>query len=552
MQMDYNPATRAFIIRVPSRDGAVIQALREEHGLDVSTSASGGGTAVLFTMEPYAAVSFYEIATPAAQAALIGLQSQIEKSWAKESTAHIDVPDGEELAPFQIAGVDYARDRKNTLFGDVPGLGKTPEAICYANEIQAQRILCIVPANIRLQWVKNIRRWTTMRWPYIVYAILHGRHGVHPTANWTVVSYDLARTEAIGRALAKGTYDLLICDELHYCKEIEALRTRAIFGGGEDRLFEALASRCERIVGLTGTPLPNRPREAYVAARGLCFDAIDFMSEDNFRERFNPSMKRQGEREDGTLYSYIDERTGRHGELQSRLRSNFMVRREKYGPNGVGYQLGMVNMPQFEIVHVEETGAVKAALKAESLLDIDPENLEGADIAVMGEVSTVRRLMGLAIAPLAVDYINMLIDGGEDKLLVFAWHKQVLDILEDKLGKHGFLRIDGGTSQNQKQARVERFKNDRSIKIMGGNMQAMGTGTDELQLVCNHAVFAEADWVPGNNQQAVDRLDRGGQLFQVQADFLVARNSFSEKVLASALRKNATTHKALDRRIMAA
>jgi superfamily II DNA or RNA helicase len=64
-----------------------------------------------------------------------------------------------------------------------------------------------------------------MRWPYIVYPILKSSRGVHPTAEWTIVSYDLARTEAIGRALAAGTYDLIILDEAHMLKTVDSLRT---------------------------------------------------------------------------------------------------------------------------------------------------------------------------------------------------------------------------------------------------------------------------------------------------------------------------------------
>jgi SNF2 family DNA or RNA helicase len=76
----------------------------------------------------------------------------------------------------------------------------------------------------------------------------------------------------------------------------------------------------------------------------------------------------------------------------------------------------------------------------------------------------------------------------------------------------------------------------------------MGTGTDGLQKVSCHALIAEADWVHGNNEQAFARLDRGGQNRTVQGDIFVAPNSFSEKILASSLRKGHTVHAALDKR----
>lgn len=541
MILDYVASTNAFVLRVARAD-ADLQTLMTEHGLDLSVPASTPETAVLFTKEPYAAVNFIGQALPAARAQLHGIAEAVKSSWKAESSAHIKCPADQELWPFQKADIEYALHRKNTLIGDQPGLGKTPVAICFANEIGAKRVLVICPASIRMQWVRRIREWSVMRWPYIVHPIIHSRHGVHPTANWTVVSYELARTDAIGKALARGTYDLLVLDEAHYLKTIDSRRTRAVFGGGENPLFEPLAERAGAVLALTGTPLPNRPREAYTLARGLCFDAIDWLSEDRFRQRFNPSRKI--ERIDpvtGETKTFIDERSGRHAELQARLRANFMVRHLK---RDVMTQL---QLPVYDIIQVEETGAVKQALAAESLLDLDPETLAGADMSALGHVSIVRRTMGLAIAPQVADYVEMLFRGGEEKIVLFAWHIEVMDLLEARLKKFGLIRVDGNTSAVKKERLINEFIQNPKIGIALGNVLSMGTGTDGLQHVSNHALIAEPSWTPGENIQCFDRLDRGGQTRTVQGDIFVAPGSFAERVLASALRKHQTIHKALDR-----
>ncbi len=818
MILEFHPATKAFTLAV-GRHEANVRDIMASHGLDLSLPLSTPDTAMLFTKEPYAAVAFFEHATPAAFGQLVALKELIDKSWATSSSRHIDVPADKELSPFQVAGVDYVLSMGNTLIADQPGLGKTMQAIAVANEMQAERVLVLCPANIRLQWCERIRSWTTMKWPFTVYPILHGRRGVHPTAEWTVISYDLARSEVIWKQLAKGRYDLLILDEAHYLKTIDARRTRTVFGrhDGHAQAAQALAERSSRILALTGTPLPNRPREAYTLARGLClgadtrvltdfgikpitavlktdllwdgvewvghggviakgrkstlraaglsatpdhqvnagggwstwqsvlddesircraletgsaslrflatfrvreafalqsaalaespptalrrqiseavaacaaklaetvssqllspdmwgvrltlasddcslavspisvedvkiprteamsgmasaasaygpagypiglpssnisggfpdaghpatnstgattqeamsrvisdgylqklmpetsaqlpcwnavseslkpvfdivnagprqrftiltdagplvvhncWDAIDWQSEDRFTTRFNPSEQR--ETPDGK--TYIDERSGRHFELQARLRANFMVRRLKRDV------LPQLKVPFLDIVHVEETGAIKQALQAEKLLDIDPEDMAGLDMTVRGQVSTVRRMMGLAMAPLAADYIDMLLDGGEEKVCVFAWHIEVLDILMAKLAKYSPLRIDGSTPAARKPLLVKQFAQD-GHRLLIGNILSMGTGTDGLQEACQRGVAAEASWVSGDNEQMVDRLDRMGQSGQVLFDFLVAPGSFSEHVLGSSLRKRKITHTALD------
>lgn len=547
MILDYVEHTGCYTLRVPRASGVQIKDLMRSHGLDFSSTASTSGNAVLFTREPFAAVTFREYATPAALGKLKGIIDEIENSNRPTSAAHIRIPADKELWPFQRASIEYALRRNDTLVADQPGLGKTPIAIAFANEIDAKRVLCIVPANIRRQWEKRIREWTTMRWPYSVYPIYHGRHGVHPSANWTIVSYDLARTPAIGAALARGTYDLLIIDEGHFLKESTSKRTQAVFGGGREQVFAPLAGRCGSVMALTGTPLPNRPREAYTLARHLCWDAIDFMSEDHFKNRFNPSLMIEKERWNAgkgafETVRFTDERTGRHAELQNRMRANFMTRHLKREV------MPQLKMPVFDIIQLTETAAVKQALNAEKMLDIDPEKLQGADKEVLGQFAVVRRLMGLALAPQVADYVDMLIDGGEEKLVLAGWHINVLDIYCAKLEHHGIVRIDGSTNAKEKERLVARFQQDPNIRVCIGNMQSMGTGTDGLQEVCNHILVGEASTVPGENEQMVDRLDRGGQDRTVQADFFVAPDSLMERILASSLRKLTVTHAALDKR----
>lgn len=549
MLLDLNPKTGAFFLKVP-RGEADIRDLMRGHGLDYSETRSTVTEAVLLTHSAYAAATFAEFASPVAEAALWPIVREIEASRSKSNDGNFAVPADQELWPFQRADLAYCLRRKHSLVGDQPGLGKTPVAICFANEIKARRVLVVVPANIRLQWARKIREWSTLAWPYVVYPILSSRRGVHPDAAWTIVSYDLLRSPAIAYALSQGYYDLIIMDEAHYAKESDAKRTRAIFGGGR-RLADdppPLITRCERLLALTGTPLPNRPREAFTLANGLCPDAIDFMGEEDFRERFNPTARETGERADGTKYVYVREESGRAGELQNRLRANFMTRHEKHGPEGVMAQL---KPPVYDIVLMDETSAVKQALAAEKMLGLYgavEDLIDSSDFEVKGHISRVRHQMGIAMAPLAADYCKMMLDGGEEKIFVFAWHIEVLNILERELHRYGLIRIDGSVSPTQRQSRVDHYVRDRNIRVAMGNIQSIGTGTDGLQLVCNRAVGAECSWVPGENQQVVDRLDRGGQQRTVYVDFLVAPGSISERVLASSLKKLDGTERALDRR----
>ncbi len=544
MRLDYNPTNGLYILSAPP---AQVRTLMQEYGLELSQRASTATKAVLFTPQPYAAASFMDYASPAARAQLGWIVEEIAKSRAPTSESHYDVPDGLELWDFQRADLDYMLPRTHVLDADEPGLGKTPTAIVYANEIQAARVLVICPASIRFQWLRKIGEWSTMGKSYkvpntLAYAVYNGRGGVHPDAAWTVVSYELARSPGILAALRQTKYDLLILDEAHYLKSGGARRTRAVFGGGHDPLYhEALSESAKRVVALTGTPLPNRPREAYTIGRHFCHEAFDWLSEDRFNERFNPIEYRDITRKDGSIARVSDERSGRHAELQNRLRANFMCRHLKREV------MTSLKYPVFDLVRVEETTAVKAALKAESLLGIDPEHLEGANAEVFGHIAEARRIMGEAMGPQVADYVATLLNGGEEKITLFYWHISVGKILMDSLARFGAVRIDGSTSPLVKEALIAKFRTDPKCRVIMGNILSLGTGTDGLQDVCSYGILAEPDWVMGNMTQCFDRLDRGGQRHLVRGDIMVAPNSLAEKVLASSLRKGLVVHNALDR-----
>lgn len=543
MQLDFTGKDYVLTVN-PFTDNVTPADLMLERGLDYSTTDSRHGNAVLFTKEAWAVADMLDVATPRAAAALGPMASRIAASRAKDSQANFKMPMDKELWPFQRASLEYVLSRNQSLIADEPGLGKTPQAIVYANEIGAKRVLVICPAAIRHQWARKIREWSTMKWPFIIYPVVNSKNGVHPTAEWTVMSFALARNPALVAAVAQSNYDLLIIDESHYLKDPETNQTRAVFGNAEGLYkakgyaepVQAIMSRCKHTLCLSGTPLVNRPLEAYTTTRNLCWDAIDYMSLDKFRVRYNPQrtlIVRDGKR-------VTEERIGRVRELGNRMRGMFMARHAK---RDVMTQL---KMPKYEVVQMEETGEVKAALRAESMLGLDIDTIQTTNnYEILGHIAQVRREMGIAIAPQAADYAATWLDGGEDKLVVFGWHIEVLDVLEQRLQRYGVLRIDGSTSAKKRQNYVDLFQSNPDMRVMLGNIQSMGTGVDGLQNVATHCILVEPSWTPGENQQAVDRLDRGGQKGHVQADFLVAPGSVLEKILVSALAKAVTIDKTI-------
>ena len=535
------------MLRYNQRSGEFFLVTREaerarEAGLTRSTSARGPqGEDVFFTDSTYAALPFYREADESAQARLAPLWSKYEKSWAKESPNKYPVGPGAkamgyEFMGYQNAGIDYALEQDHTIIGDGMGLGKTAEAIGVNNVRGAEHNLVLCPANVRKNWKREILNWSTIPNP-LIYPIYKGKDGVNPYANYTIVSYELLQNEGIHKALYQQKFDSFIIDEGHYLKTTDAKRTQAVFGGGRGIYAkQALFERASNVLELTGTLLPNRPRECWTAVKHLSWQAVDYCTQEDFFNRYNP----RGQLDNGHWL----EAKGRLPELQARLRCNLMVRRLKEDV--------LKDLPdkRYELTYIEPDGAISEVLRQERLLNFSVDDLRNPFAEIWGQISTLRLMMGLAALPRMVEHIRYLLDIVEvPKIVVFSWHREVMDRLFAALDPmYGVVEVRGGMSSGAKEGAIEAFKTNPDKRIFHGQLIAAGVGIDGLQNVCSHCVITEPDWVPGNNEQAADRLHRIGQHDNVLIQLMCVEDSLLERILAANFTKVKGIHASLDLR----
>ncbi len=146
----------------------------------------------------------------------------------------------------------------------------------------------------------------------------------------------------------------------------------------------------------------------------------------------------------------------------------------------------------------------------------------GEKMQAAEELSNVlRQATGIAKAPYVGDFVRILVENGE-RVLVYAWHREVYSILLAKLEDLQPAMFTGSETPAQKDAERERFvKGETPVMLM--SLRA-GAGVDGLQKVCRTVVFAELDWSPGVHEQAIGRVYRDGQGEPVAVYFLVAED----------------------------
>ena len=473
----------------------------------------------------------------------------VDRSWAAAPLFYwAPHPPGTEPREYQHAAVEYALARDHALIGDAPGLGKTPEAILISNATGAKRTLVVCPASLRLNWEREIWRWSTI--PNVeTYPTLKAKDGISSVADYQIISYDLLRNRSILEALLDQRWDHLILDEAHYLKDPKGnKRTKAICAP------DALPSAVGRITMLSGTILPNQPIEVYNTARLLDWEAIDRMSLEAFREHYYEEGEGFVTRRiwDGekyvtkTQWSYrVRNRPCNLDELRTRLRSRFMIRRLK--------EHVMPELPkrQWHVVPLAPTAAIRKALKhpgwdkCARLYEMDPDAFNSG-VPIDGAISTARRLLGEAKVPEVLAYIRQLRQEGTNKIVIGAWHHTVLELMRTELeviGKVAYM--DGRTSSRKKQAAVDWFQDDPSVPFILGQSQVLGEGW--TLTAAQDVVMAEFQWVPGRNDQLFDRVHRYGQA----GDYVIGHvpivpDTLDERIISTVIAKDISINKALD------
>lgn len=131
-------------------------------------------------------------------------------------------------------------------------------------------------------------------------------------------------------------------------------------------------------------------------------------------------------------------------------------------------------------------------------------------------------------------------------MLIFTQMTRVLDVLEGFLCMHGhaYLRLDGATRVDRRQALVDRFNNDPRLFAFILSTRSGGVG---LNLTgADTVIFYDSDWNPTMDAQAQDRAHRIGQTRDVHVYRLVSAGTVEENILRKADQKRALGRRAIE------
>ena len=491
-----------------------------------------------WTGDAATAVRFEKLADGRATEKLQAVSRAIEDSRAASSDVDLPCPEGLAYRPFQKAGIAYALGRQSALIADEMGLGKTIQAIGVMNARERKAVfpaLVVCPATLKLNWEREIKKWLMHD---VTVGVAQG--SFVPPTDIVIINYDILWKHR--EMLLEWKWRLLVADEAHYAKTLSFRKGNAWMGSMRAKALAMLAESVPAKLFLTGTPVANRPKDLWPLLAMLDPERWPKTGFFRYAMRYCNAHKEYAGR--GTVWNF--DGISRSDELQAKLRSTVMIRRLK---TEVLKELPaksrtMVTLPASKkalAAEAELTGGMQMALSDDWAGAAASLGMSSA--ATLAAISEARHQTALAKVGDVVQFCKEVLEA-EEKLIVFAHHKDVVAGLREGLADFNPVTIVGDDTMKGRQESVDSFQTDKKIRVVIANMKAGGTGL--TLTAARTVVFAELDWTPAVVTQAEDRAHRIGQESSVQVYHVVLDGSLDAMLAKMLVEKQDQADAALD------
>ncbi len=450
----------------------------------------------------------------------------------------IEIPLKRSLYHYQAQGVAYALKHKKVIVGDEPGLGKTFQSIATLVAANVKCVLVICPATLKENWVNEWKMnagWSAMEITDRI-KISWGQYYRVGICKVFVVNYESLKkyfVESINKPEDKplrlnhikfrdtiNLFDAVIIDELHRCKSSKTMQSKLVAG---------ICKGKEYILGLTGTPIQNKPADLWPQL-GIIQQIDNFGGYKGFVDRYC----------DGPTQS------SNLKELNYLLNKHCFYRRAK---RDVLKDLPKMTRNIHKVSISNRTEYVKAENNFIEYLRENLQKTEGEiDTALRGQamvlIGILKKISARGKIEQVLEHIQEVTDAGE-KIVVFCWHKEIVDELKKHL-PHA-VTVVGSDPQEKRQAAVHDFQKCKKCNIRLENHKDTGHDfipSDTKVIICNiksggvgitltassRVIHHELPWTAADCEQDESRCDRISQRFPVESGYFLGANTIDEYI----------------------
>lgn len=371
-----------------------------------------------------------------------------------------------------------------------PGLGKTIIALRLMKLYKGPRVY-IVPAGLKANVEAEILKW--------------GIEGVTLVSDSQLDEFEMPKS--IG---------MIVIDEAQRFSNPKSARSVAMY---------AIARRAKKVVLLSGTPAPNsRPAELWPVLKAFAPNLFgtDFFK---FARKYCGARKTHfGWRFDGFTQKQ---------DFKERLYRSFMIRMKKDKLDLPEKREGILTVG--EGIPPIVSKLEKIMLKHYTTKDLtEAKILESEGVSAM-HLSNYLKHLGTYKLKYIYPHLDRILLDTNEKILVFAQHKEVIDGLKTHLAQFKPIVITGSTPIKKRKALVDEYQTNPNRRVAIFNIIAGGVGWTLTK--ADRVLMVEFSWRDGDNSQASDRAHRIGRTHPVLVQYVVLKDSYDAKRLAVVLNK---------------
>lgn len=458
-----------------------------------------------------------------------GDKNWVDPEYMDDSYKEIEVQAPDFLRGYQKDALKFLSFHENRAYlGAKMGTGKTIMSLAHIENNGYKKSLVICPAGVKVNFRNDYKKFYGKD-----LTILSGLDSIHHyqedgiyVVNYELLSLSMESVELTYRKrngtmgkkkkiiprdsileFASSKFDCVIADEAHKLKNEDAQAYQA---------FVLLSENAKSIIPMSGTPILSRPAEIFGVMKVLKTKEFNDQNKYAFLNRYC-GPKAVTIRGGGRIMTYTGATNGK--ELNALLRKNGMLI--------ISNEDISIELPEI-IPHVSVV-ALDANYQAykEDLYDAIADNPS----MILSAIEKLKQFSVQHKIENCIDYINTILEI-EDKVVVFASHKNVVEFLHKKYKNS--VTYNGDVSPSQKEKNKEAFINDPKVKMMIGNIDSMGIGVDGLQHSGSSSmVFVELAWNPAMHEQAIARLARSGYNGKphINIHYLVGEGTIEEEIM---------------------
>ncbi len=438
--------------------------------------------------------------------------------------------------PYQVVGAKFIQYNKNILLGMEAGVGKTLVAIlgCLMKK-ELNKILCIVPNSLKLNWKNEINNLTDEKWHVIGYK--ENQYSINES-KFVIVNYDYFRSSGFNikskvNDIGLKNIDCIIFDESHKIKNTKTNTYK--------NLTKSFKKVVKTYILLSGTPIESKITELYTQLNLILPN--EFSNKNRFYEDYcgmKYSMNEgwvQFEKPD--LEKIYNKLTG----IMYRVKKSD-VQKDLPPVMKSKIYLEMTDSERKEYELIESGLAnVNWDIKNNNSSSINESSeLSDSPLAILTRLRQFTSALKIKYC-IESELIEEINNQGE-KTVVFDVYIDGLKKLYEKYKSNSGLYI-GETKTEERQKLVDTYQDvDSYLKNL---FMSVATGNVGITLTAgNNMLLLTIPWLPSEIEQCIARMDRIGQKSTVKVFIPIIKNTIDDDVYYLVLNKTKVISKAID------